>query len=87
MQLEVTAEAKEHIIKLGYDVAYGARPLRRVIQNMIEDGPDFFCVGIDHALALPVGEDPDLRPRGGFSRPKTSRCSTQSPKSSTRIAS
>ena len=22
---------------MGYDVAYGARPLRRVIQNMIED--------------------------------------------------
>ncbi|MFL5724860.1 MAG: ATP-dependent Clp protease ATP-binding subunit [Chloroflexota bacterium] len=37
MSLEVTQEAKEHIIKLGYDVAYGARPLRRVIQNMIED--------------------------------------------------
>jgi ATP-dependent Clp protease ATP-binding subunit ClpC len=34
---EVTQEAKDHIIKLGYDVAYGARPLRRVIQNMIED--------------------------------------------------
>src|SRR4029450_3460903 len=37
MKLEVTQAAKEHIIKLGYDVAYGARPLRRVIQNMIED--------------------------------------------------
>ena len=37
MLLEVTTAAKEHIIKLGYDVAYGARPLRRVIQNMIED--------------------------------------------------
>jgi len=34
---EVTQEAKDHIIKLGYDVAYGARPLRRVIQNMVED--------------------------------------------------
>jgi ATP-dependent Clp protease ATP-binding subunit ClpA len=29
---------EEHIIKLGYDVAYGARPLLRVIQNMVEDG-------------------------------------------------
>ena len=28
---------------------------------------DFFCLGIDHPLALPVGDDPDLRPRGGFS--------------------
>ena len=37
MLLEVTQEAKDHIIKLGYDPAYGARPLRRVIQNMIED--------------------------------------------------
>ena len=37
LSLEVTQEAKDHIIKIGYDVAYGARPLRRVIQNMIED--------------------------------------------------
>jgi ATP-dependent Clp protease ATP-binding subunit ClpC len=37
MQLEVTQAAKDHIIKLGYDVAYGARPLRRVIMNMVED--------------------------------------------------
>ncbi|MDF2735971.1 MAG: ClpC ATPase, partial [Chloroflexota bacterium] len=37
MSLVVTDAAKEHVIKLGYDVAYGARPLRRVIQNMIED--------------------------------------------------
>src|ERR671918_769514 len=37
MSLEVTQEAKDHLIKMGYDPAYGARPLRRVIQNMIED--------------------------------------------------
>ncbi len=37
MTLEVTQDAKDHIIKLGYDPAYGARPLRRVIQNMVED--------------------------------------------------
>ncbi len=37
MLLEVTQEAKDHLIKLGYDPAYGARPLRRVIQNTIED--------------------------------------------------
>jgi ATP-dependent Clp protease ATP-binding subunit ClpC len=37
LALEVTQAAKDHIIKMGYDVAYGARPLRRVIQNMIED--------------------------------------------------
>jgi len=37
ISFDVTQDAKDHIIKLGYDVAYGARPLRRVIQNMIED--------------------------------------------------
>jgi pyruvate-ferredoxin/flavodoxin oxidoreductase len=35
--------------------------------NMKNDGQDFFCVGIDHALALKKTEDPDLRPTGGFS--------------------
>src|SRR5438445_332338 len=35
--------------------------------NMMNDGQDFFCVGIDHALALKRPEDPDLRPTGGFS--------------------
>ncbi len=35
--------------------------------NMINDGQDYFCVGIDHALSLTRTEDPDLRPSGGFS--------------------
>src|SRR5438094_10228885 len=33
--------------------------------NMINDGPDFFCVGIQHPLALKMTEDPALRPPGG----------------------
>ncbi|MGZ5420520.1 MAG: AAA family ATPase, partial [Solirubrobacterales bacterium] len=37
IELEITQAAKDHIIKLGYDVDYGARPLRRVIQSMVED--------------------------------------------------
>lgn len=36
-------------------------------QNMIKDGQHYFCVGIDHALSLKRTEDPDLRPKGGFS--------------------
>ena len=36
-------------------------------QNMINDGQDFFCIGIDHPLAIKIAEDPDLRPKGGFS--------------------
>jgi pyruvate-ferredoxin/flavodoxin oxidoreductase len=36
--------------------------------NMMKPGgQDFFCVGIDHPLALKRPEDPDLRPSGGFS--------------------
>jgi pyruvate-ferredoxin/flavodoxin oxidoreductase len=35
--------------------------------NMRTDGQDYFCVGIDHPLALQRPEDPDLRPPGGFS--------------------
>jgi pyruvate-ferredoxin/flavodoxin oxidoreductase len=35
--------------------------------NMRADGPEYFCVGIDHKTALARKEDPDLRPSGGFS--------------------
>ena len=38
-----------------------------IFDNMIEDGQDFFCVGIKHALGLKVDDDPDLRPSGSFS--------------------
>jgi ATP-dependent Clp protease ATP-binding subunit ClpC len=37
MALEVTQGAKDLLIELGWDPSYGARPLRRVIQNKIED--------------------------------------------------
>jgi ATP-dependent Clp protease ATP-binding subunit ClpC len=36
-ELEITSVAKDHLIKVGYDVAYGARPLRRAIQTLVED--------------------------------------------------
>ncbi len=35
--LEVTDSAREHLIDKGYDDKYGARPLRRTIQNLVED--------------------------------------------------
>jgi ATP-dependent Clp protease ATP-binding subunit ClpC len=37
MMLEVTQAAKDQLIKLGWDPAFGARPLKRAIQNHIED--------------------------------------------------
>jgi pyruvate-ferredoxin/flavodoxin oxidoreductase len=44
-----------------------AGDLVAVINNMVHEGQDFFCLGIDHALALPVTDDPDLRPPRAFS--------------------
>jgi ATP-dependent Clp protease ATP-binding subunit ClpC len=37
MKLEVTTEAKDFLVEKGFDVTFGARPLRRAIQNHIED--------------------------------------------------
>ncbi len=36
-KLEITPEAKEFIAEKGYDVQYGARPLKRAIQRYVED--------------------------------------------------
>ena len=37
-QLEICDKAKEFVATKGYDVQFGARPLKRAIQNYIEDG-------------------------------------------------
>ncbi len=34
--LEITDEAKTHLVRTGYDPAYGARPLKRAIQREVE---------------------------------------------------
>ena len=36
-KLEVTPEAKEFLIDKGYDLEFGARPLRRAIERYVED--------------------------------------------------
>lgn len=36
--ISITDEAKEFVATKGYDVQFGARPLKRAIQNYIEDG-------------------------------------------------
>ena len=35
--LELTPKARRHIFETGYDRAYGARPLKRAIQRMVQD--------------------------------------------------
>ncbi|GAF84787.1 unnamed protein product [marine sediment metagenome] len=37
IKLEVTGAAKDFLGEKGYDEVFGARPLRRVIQDMVED--------------------------------------------------
>jgi ATP-dependent Clp protease ATP-binding subunit ClpC len=37
ISLMLTAEARNYLINKGYDSAYGARPLRRVVQKELED--------------------------------------------------
>lgn len=37
IEIELTRAAKEELLEIGYDPAYGARPLRRVIQSQIKD--------------------------------------------------
>jgi ATP-dependent Clp protease ATP-binding subunit ClpB len=36
IDLELTDAAKEHLVRVGYDPAYGARPLKRTIQREVE---------------------------------------------------
>jgi ATP-dependent Clp protease ATP-binding subunit ClpB len=37
IQLELTDAARTHLVRVGYDPAYGARPLKRAIQREIEN--------------------------------------------------
>jgi ATP-dependent Clp protease ATP-binding subunit ClpC len=38
LRVEVTDAAKERLVQEGFDPAFGARPLRRIIQKRLEDG-------------------------------------------------
>jgi len=64
IEISLTPAAKTRIAEIGFDPAYGARPLRRALQKRIED-----------ALAMRIleGEFPegdrvtvDVDPKGGF---------------------
>ena len=37
LHLEVTQSAKDVLMSEGYDPAYGARPMRRAVQRLIQD--------------------------------------------------
>ena len=77
IKLAVTDEAKDFIGKKGYDEVFGARPLRRVIQSMVEDrmsedllrarfsAGDTATVDIeDGDLVIRTGIEQDLKEKG-----------------------
>ncbi len=48
IEIRLSDEAKEILARKGYDPQYGARPLRRVIQSMVED--TFSSALLDHII-------------------------------------
>jgi ATP-dependent Clp protease ATP-binding subunit ClpE len=52
--IEIDKEAKEKIAELGYSNVFGARPLRRVIQEQIEDKITSFIINSENVTAITV---------------------------------
>ncbi len=59
IQVEVTGEAKRKLAELGYDPAFGARPLRRMIQQHVEDGITDLLLDEEDVTAIRVTLDED----------------------------
>ncbi|HEX3272247.1 MAG TPA: ATP-dependent Clp protease ATP-binding subunit [Ktedonobacterales bacterium] len=72
IELVVPEDAKDFLVTKGYDPQYGARPLRRTIQNLIEDplaefllqgkfqpGDVVHAIAKDGTIVLEQGEHPD----------------------------
>ena len=57
--LVLTPEAKEHLVKIGYDPSYGARPLKRVLQREIETalGKKLLTGEVHDGTTVTVGYD------------------------------
>ena len=56
VEVEVTEQAKEVIIKEGYNPIYGARPLRRAIQTLVEDrlSEEMLRTGLDKGTSIMI---------------------------------
>jgi ATP-dependent Clp protease ATP-binding subunit ClpC len=59
--LTLTDEAKEHLLEKGFDPHYGARPLQRTIQRLIEDtlASEILAKRFSAPLTIFVDYDPD----------------------------
>ena len=71
MELVVTDAAKDAIIEKGYDQSFGARPLRREIQNQIEDplAEQMLMASFETGDTIVI----DVKPDGGLSIDRGSR--------------
>ena len=58
--ISITDKAKEFVATKGYDVQFGARPLKRAIQNYIEDGvcEKILDENIKQGQTISIGKDP-----------------------------
>ncbi|WAS04145.1 ATP-dependent chaperone ClpB [Gloeomargaritales cyanobacterium VI4D9] len=55
--LEVTVAAQEYLVEVGYDPAYGARPLRRAIQRELENALADFILSQNQANPMQIMVD------------------------------
>ena len=60
-QVTITDAAKDFIASKGYDVQYGARPLKRAIQNYVEDGLGERIIekGIQEGESITIDKHPE----------------------------
>ncbi len=59
LHIDVTPEVKEKLVELGFDPSMGARPLRRTIQEQIEDGIAEFYLDhpTEHSLEATLNDE------------------------------
>ncbi|TQR30387.1 ATP-dependent Clp protease ATP-binding subunit [Brevibacillus brevis] len=60
IEISVTDAAKEKLAELGYNPAFGARPLRRVIQQYVEDGIADLVMEEDNVTAMVIDVEDDV---------------------------
>ena len=60
-EISITDKAKELVAEKGYDVQFGARPLKRAIQTYIEDGICQMILNdeLKPGTTIDIGKDPD----------------------------
>jgi ATP-dependent Clp protease ATP-binding subunit ClpB len=61
VKIELTDKARERVFREGYDPQFGARPLKRAIQRLIQDPLAMKLLDGDVVAGDTVGVDADLK--------------------------